>query len=329
MEWKKETYLIMTLDPVHIGTGGYRLGRVDNAITREPGSNLPKIPGTGLSGAVRSAAAYHYRRPKCAGQADHCGSAETCPICYTFGSARGDNKTFAGAISLFDAQLLLFPVWSMFGPVWATTKEILERYGFGGLDTINLEQDDQVAAATGVQVTGNALNLGWLMLKLISARCIITAPQAWQSSNELSTALQRTVVLHPNLFSHIVNSNLEVRTSVSIDPFTGAARTGALFTYEAIPRATFLVFDVVMDDYRQGKKPWEVSKTYNETSKGDNAGENLSETWSSPLDVVKTGLCLIEYLGIGGMGTRGFGRIKQLGSPIVSQPWQGGFPSRT
>jgi CRISPR-associated protein Cmr4 len=43
-----QRFAFMTLDPVHIGTGGYRLGRVDNTIVREPGTNLPKIPGTSL-----------------------------------------------------------------------------------------------------------------------------------------------------------------------------------------------------------------------------------------------------------------------------------------
>ena len=41
--------LFLTLDPVHIGTGGYRLGRVDLSIVREPGTDLPKIPGTSLT----------------------------------------------------------------------------------------------------------------------------------------------------------------------------------------------------------------------------------------------------------------------------------------
>lgn len=50
----KKTYYAMTLDPVHIGTGGYRLGRVDNTITREPGTNIPKIPGSSISGATRA-----------------------------------------------------------------------------------------------------------------------------------------------------------------------------------------------------------------------------------------------------------------------------------
>ncbi|RIJ89177.1 MAG: hypothetical protein DB853_15765 [Candidatus Brocadia sp.] len=50
----KKTYYAITLDPVHIGTGGYRLGRVDNTITREPGTNIPKIPGSSISGATRA-----------------------------------------------------------------------------------------------------------------------------------------------------------------------------------------------------------------------------------------------------------------------------------
>ncbi|MGH2581700.1 MAG: RAMP superfamily CRISPR-associated protein [Blastocatellia bacterium] len=54
MSYAQHRYLLMTLDPTHIGAGGYRLGRVDNSIIREPGTNLPKIPGTSLSGAIHT-----------------------------------------------------------------------------------------------------------------------------------------------------------------------------------------------------------------------------------------------------------------------------------
>jgi CRISPR-associated protein Cmr4 len=63
-----QRFVLMTLDPVHVGTGGYRLGRVDLSIAREPGTNLPKIPGTSLAGAARSYAAMRYEKPQCAGQ---------------------------------------------------------------------------------------------------------------------------------------------------------------------------------------------------------------------------------------------------------------------
>jgi CRISPR-associated protein Cmr4 len=74
---------LMTLDPVHIGTGSYRLGRVDLPILREPATNLPKIPGTSLNGMARAYAALvvHGTRRQCAGQGnDHCGSKD-CAVC--------------------------------------------------------------------------------------------------------------------------------------------------------------------------------------------------------------------------------------------------------
>ena len=109
MSYKKHRYLLMALDPVHVGTGGYRLGRVDLSIVREPGTNVPKIPGTSLSGATRNYAAVRYGSLRCAGQgqprkdaqgnpipeSDHCGN---CPVCYTFGSLRtkanGEQKAY-------------------------------------------------------------------------------------------------------------------------------------------------------------------------------------------------------------------------------------------
>src|SRR5437660_9844917 len=66
--YTQQRFLFMTLDPVHIGAGGYRLGRVDMSITREPGTNLPKIPGTSLAGATRSYAAMCDGKRDAAGQ---------------------------------------------------------------------------------------------------------------------------------------------------------------------------------------------------------------------------------------------------------------------
>jgi len=41
------------LDPIHIGAGGYRLGMADNTIVRDPATDVPKIPGTSITGVVR------------------------------------------------------------------------------------------------------------------------------------------------------------------------------------------------------------------------------------------------------------------------------------
>ncbi|MCA9982226.1 MAG: hypothetical protein KDD89_15385, partial [Anaerolineales bacterium] len=116
----KQCFLIQTLDPLHVGTGGNRLGRVDNSIVREPGTKLPKIPGTSLHGAIRQYVAYLYGDLGVAGggtnkKADH-------PVNYTFGSIKesGDAGGQSGKVSIGDARLLLFPVYSLAGPVWVT-----------------------------------------------------------------------------------------------------------------------------------------------------------------------------------------------------------------
>ncbi|MFQ5857415.1 MAG: RAMP superfamily CRISPR-associated protein [Anaerolineae bacterium] len=291
-----QRFLLMTLDPVHIGTGGYRLGRADLSIAREPGTNLPKIPGTSLAGAARSYAAMRYEKPGCAGQGGrdrpHCGNAR-CPICYTFGNTRGIEGGNAGTVSLADAQLLLFSVHSMAGPVWVSTEAQLRQAGFT-VSAPDLGRGEFAATLVG---WAKPLNLSWLLLDhkagTVDVRLNGQAVQGWED------LASRLILVEEGLFSQIVNSNLEVRTSVSIDPLTGAAKEGALFTYEALPRAAWLWCDVVEDDYRPEAFPQDNTK----------AAEFGHQR---PLDVVKGGLTLAEYLGIGGMGTRGFGRIKLM-----------------
>lgn len=315
--YERRRYLFMTTDPVHVGTGGYRLGRVDLSIVREPGTRVPKVPGTSLHGAARSYAARLYERPACAGQGQskerregHCGE-DDCPICYTFGYVRRETgeedqaAAFSGVINVFDAQVLLFPVYSMAGPVWVSTVDRLQEAGFG-VTGVPLEWDSGTALLTWER--SDALNLGWLMVG--SAGLVtVTAPEAWENEGRWREVQDRIVLVQPALFSQVVNSNLEVRTSVAIDPERGAAEEGALFTYEALPRTTFLTSEVVLDDYRDGKGTQVFPK--DKTAKGN----PLPQRWQGPLDVLDAGLRMIEWLGVGGMSTRGFGRMAVVGKP--------------
>lgn len=278
--YKQERYLLMTLDPLHVGTGGSRLGRVDLSIVREPGTRLPKIPGTALHGAIRQYAAYRYEKINCAGSgqgnSEHCRD-KGCPICYTFGYLKGQDGGQSGRVSIGDGRLLLFPVYSLAGPVWVTCPGVLAEF-----DIEAQVADDKVKGLVGKE----HLNLGWLMLPKEAGE--FNLPEQVPA-----TVKERAMLVSDKLFSQIVNSNLEVRTSVSIDPETGAASEGALFTYEAIPRAAILWLDVVQDDFTNNFPASELEHT-------------------KPLDVVTAGLALAEHLGIGGMGTRGFGRVRLL-----------------
>jgi CRISPR-associated protein Cmr4 len=108
----------------------------------------------------------------------------------------------------------------------------------------------------------------------------------------------RLALVPDRLFPHIVNSNLEVRTSVAINPATGAAEEQALFSYEALPRGTVLAWEII------AKNPQHFQIQ----------GQRISAV-SSPDDVhakVQLAHPYLEHLGIGGMGTRGMGRLKVL-----------------
>jgi len=284
-------FFALALDPIHVGTGGMRLGRVDMSIVREPGTHLPKIPGTSLSGAARTYAAMREegKFPQCAGQGGHCGDPH-CPICVTFGFAGTQNGSFQGLAQFSDARLLFFPVHSLAGPVWVTCPEVLKDLGITEAEPA----DEQVRVAGGVKQSGR-LNLGWLMFDVKSNEpLVLNLPQV---SQEILKILNHAVLVSNKMFGHIVNDNLEVRTSVSIDPQTGAASEGALFTYEALPRASVLYFEVVVSDpkfYRiNGQIP-------------------LNGDIEKAKGAVRKGLELFASLGVGGMNTRGMGRLEVL-----------------
>jgi CRISPR-associated protein Cmr4 len=286
------------------------------SIIREPGTNLPKIPGTSLTGACRTFAAMQEagKFPGCAGQGQkekdaqgkesgiskgHCGDAD-CPICVTFGFI-GSKQSFQGLAHIFDARIVLFPVHSLAGPVWVTCPDALSDW----LVQQKEPSDDQVRVANGVRQNNGKLNVGWLMLTVEGA-----FPLDGKLSGIPDEIKKRAVLVSSNLFSHIVNDNLEVRTSVSIDPSTGAAADGALFTYEALPRSTVLAFEVVFNDPRfyciGGKRPLarqECDKSDSPPGQGQGGVQSVRQT-------VEKGLALFEVLGVGGMNTRGMGRLK-------------------
>lgn len=306
-----KTYYAIAIDPIHIGVGGSRLGRVDLPIMREPGTNLPKIPGTSLSGPLRAYTAMATNKYKwkdvnnkeysCAGRGGeggekHCGIVNpACPVCVPYGFSKGTGNSIQGLAQFFDAHILFFPVASMVGPVWVTSPMALE-----GLELQQqLKAPDDGFYPLGQQLQNKErLNFGWLMLNKSNGQ---------GNENNLPTEIpsnikQRAVLVSDNRFSMIVNSNLEVRTSVSIDPATGAAEEGALFTYEALPRGTVFKFDIVYNDGRTFEIGGKKLKT---EDNGD-----IGTAWVKTQ--VEKGLKLFETLGIGGMGTRGMGRLKVI-----------------
>ncbi len=268
--YTQQRMLFMTLDPVHIGAGGYRLGRVDMTIAREPGTSLPKIPGTSLAGAARSYAAMRYGKPDVAGQhKNYAGSRITCPIIYTFGTATDTSPSGsvnqAGTVSIGDAHILFFPVHSMAGPVWVSTVDkVRDVWGQNSVTLPQEPTDDTVVTSMNWD---KELNLGWLLFTATKG-LTITPPK---STDEWSAIADRIVVVEDD---YRTNGN-----GASAFPQTGK--------------------QCKIEQNEKGEKLYK-----------DNEGPSLGERWNQPLDVVKAGMKLIQYLGVGGMGTRGFGRMR-------------------
>jgi CRISPR-associated protein Cmr4 len=283
----------LAVDPIHVGTGGARLGRVDNTIVRDPVTRVPKIPGSSLAGVYRTYVAMREdgKYPGCAGQGQpdkqgqggHCGE-QTCAVCMCFGFASGNKGGFAGLAAFSDAHIVLFPVPTRKGPKWIASPSSL---GYEGRQEV---KDDRVYLCDS---DAQPLNLGWLLLPTdkipedVGARVPKDVPQHIRDN---------IAVISDKLFGQIVNSNLEVRTSVSINPATGAAEEGALFTYEAIPRGTVLAWDVTCRNPRH----------FNVGNKSEEAEDKLGAVFKK----VERAHELLEQLGIGGMGTRGMGRLR-------------------
>ena len=270
-------YFGKTLDPLHIGAGGYRLGGVDNTIVREPATDVPKIPGTSLAGVIRAFAELAKTEDDKKNETEK--KFKNINIETVFGS---ENRQ--GMLRFYDGQIIFFPVSSIQGTVWVTTKELSE-YWLGDIKDIQEEKiiipdevEDKVYIIKGIN--SEVLNLGWLLLETKN----ITKGKEIILPSELKDFLKRIAIVSDKLFTHIVNDNLEVRTSVRIDTTTGTAAEGALFTYEAIPRGTVFGFEMVIDTRR----------------------EDVNDIES----LIKATFPYLRLLGIGGLGTRGFGRVE-------------------
>jgi len=288
----------LSLDPIHIGAGGYRLGRVDNTIVREPATDVPKIPGTSLAGTIRE---YTNRLMEKSNDCKDKNEKEKENYAREKAKKYFGDENRQGALRFYDAQIILFPVPSINGTVWISTEDLL-IYWLNKGNKQNKENNIPQAPKDKAFIIKwdednkpEKINLGWLYLETDCSNDNKTATAFLPAKLDF---IKRITVVSDKLFSHLVNDNLEVRTSVRIDPATGAAADGALFTYEAIPRGTVFGFEIVVDKRRAKDK--------------------------DVIEIIKKSFPYLKLLGIGGMGTRGFGRLEIMDNCVGGDQNKGG-----
>ncbi|RKY59827.1 MAG: type III-B CRISPR module RAMP protein Cmr4 [Candidatus Latescibacterota bacterium] len=307
-------YLAISLDPIHVGTGEQKMARVDKSIVREPSTDLPKVPATSIAGSLRAYVGLHYAdrfmREGAGRLPSNCAEdpgmrfcmKPDCPICVIFGFPEGEKgkRGFMSMVQFFDAHIAFFPVRTMVGPVWVTSPAVL-----GGMVESGLLPEDGPAVELGpdenglqTDVKGGKLNLGWVLLDVRAGSSPLSESgrRGLKGMGVPGVVLDRLVLVPDKLFGQVVNSNLEVRTSTAIDPFTGSSLEGALFTYEAIPRSTVFAFSAIYKDPRNFQL----------------GGQKLTKEVGWVVENVEMGMKYWEFLGIGGMVTRGMGRMRVL-----------------
>ncbi len=245
----------------------------------------------------------------------YCGIT-TCPICQTFGSPsiKLKNKDgglesipgHEGRVSFRDARLAFFPAATNQGTVWFSTPG--RAAAWLDLDFLDLDFPELlVSGSSSFALWLNqehpvaSLKVGWISIsgmkttadnepglqQLITALRQVTdgtfpTKKYWQH------IISHCVLLDESNFYRVVETCLERRTCNRVDQDTGTVASGALFSYEALPRTSLLYSRMYTDGFLLGKR----------------AGD-----YASPLDVCELACEGFSRMGIGGMQTRGLGSL--------------------
>lgn len=316
---------VFTLDPLHIGVGQDIMGEVDLPIDRESETGVPRIPGTALKGGFRAHAAWKLKMDgekskPCPGDQpaeqqgneaknkgtlprEHYCGITSCPICQTFGfpSLKTQTEQIAGhegRVWFRDARLAFFPALTDQGTIWFSTPGRAAAW----LDMKEPEQltaGNDFALSVGNSIKEKKLRVGWISISGIADSS--DNSQIQQVVHELKKKssfsfptkeywqhiVSRTVLLDEKNFYRLVETCLERRTCNRIHQDTGTVANGALFSYEALPRASLLCSRIFAEKSLPG----------------------TVEGFAAPIEVCKLAQEGFARMGIGGMQTRGLGSL--------------------
>jgi len=233
---------LYSITPVHAGSGT-ELSVVDLPIQRERHTGFPVIWGQSLKGVLR-------RKFESA-----CGKDETIAV---FGPNPEDASKHAGAISVGDTKILLFPVRSLKGVfAYVTCPLVLERFerDLKLLDKdlqFNVKvKDDEAFAGSAVTVNSKVV-LEDVVLKSLGSVDDNVVKNVSLSLIEEERLKEKLVIVSNDVFRGFVEMCTEIVTRVRIDVETGTVAEGALWTEEFVPSDTMFYSVVAIGRARDG-----------------------------------------------------------------------------
>lgn len=244
--------VVHALSPLHAGTG-QSTSAVDLPIARDRATDLPLLPGSSIKGPLRARARV------------------SDPKAYTdvFGPETANASDHSGGLVFSDARLVLLPVRSVAGTfAWVTSPLLMgflardARHAGVTIPVPPAPADSGCHVAQGSALllqVGNARKAVLEDLDLTAdatlpadlatalAKLVFPGDEAWQG-----LLRKRLCLVHDDVMSFLVRHATEVVTRVSIDPATGTAKDGQLWTEENLPSETVLAG--LVETQANGKK---------------------------------------------------------------------------
>ncbi len=242
--------------PLHAGSGT-SLGIVDLPIQRERTTGYPIVQASGLKGCMREAA----------------NGREAQKIQIVFGPETTSASEHAGALSVGDARILLFPVRSLMGVfAWVTSRDVLARFKrdaqMAGVTVQWTETgptaDEAALVASNTLVSNNRVVLEEFAFTAHQDSTLQTIA-SWLKDHALPSgdeygywrqALpQRLVILPETAFRDFTQFSTEVISRIRLDDVTKTVAGHALWSEEHLPSDTLLYATLFASKPRVGNPP--------------------------------------------------------------------------
>lgn len=252
---------LYTETSLHAGTGS-TVSAVDLPIQRERTTRHPLVQGSGIKGALRSQLLKtDYEKALFGPSTDDMNKLR---------NAGRENDTYAGALSVGDARIVLFPVRSLTGVfAYITCPMVLARMRRSVPDLKPFPEHVGVSKAV-VTEHSSVTTSGQLVLEEFSfsteASSQIDELAIWFANNALPERSKdddeyaywrqklpnSLVILSDDDFTEFTVNSTEIVTRVRIDSAKKTVERGALWTQEALPSDTLLMSSVNVSASRNG-----------------------------------------------------------------------------
>ncbi|SFM73727.1 type III-B CRISPR module RAMP protein Cmr4 [Thermodesulforhabdus norvegica] len=256
---EKKLCLLYALTPVHAGAG-QALRAVDLPIQRERHTGWPTVQASGIKGAMRDWCEKAWSRAgKSASLVDD-----------VFGKAGEAGSSWAGAVTVTDARILLFPVRSGISPfVHVTAPSVLKRLK-DDLAILNVQTPEEVPTVEQdefIPLAGEFSSSGSVILEGLVVKASNESDKGWRKwfNTNLGEA-ENVMLVSDDIFGYLVRTATEVQAHIAIDDTTGTTKDGSLRYQEYLPADSVLYFLAFFSGVRKdgGEKASDVARLVSE-----------------------------------------------------------------